>query len=285
MIVLLGLIMSIVHVIVWPQPPVMMTNEADRAAYVAENYWRGLDYNDTTWIADTAALNKAFADWMPLLAQLPPEQRSVAAASVVSFGHGHPAMQLRLAEMAEEYFNQPNSTYRNEELYIPILQALVADTRIDNIYKERYSFQLSVAMRNRQGSKATDFEYITSKGQTKCLSDIKAEYTLLYFLNPDCNACRATTDYIRRSQVLTAVQGGGLLTVLAVYPDEDLKAWQRNIGELPSEWILSRYAKDSDRKAYDLPAIPCLYLLDKDKNVILKDAPIELIEAWIARMM
>ena len=35
--------------------------------------------------------------------------------------------------------------------------------------------------------------------------------------------------------------------------------------------------------AYDLPAIPALYLLDRSKRVLVKDRPVEVIEAWLGR--
>lgn len=70
----------------------------------------------------------------------------------------------------------------------------------------------------------------------------------------------------------------GSLSVLAIYPDEDLNAWKKYARSLPQEWIVARYAHPDARKAYGLPAIPCLYLLDRNKTVILKDAPVERIE-------
>lgn len=44
---------------------------------------------------------------------------------------------------------------------------------------------------------------------------------------------------------------------------------------------LRRGAKITERQLYDLKAMPTLYLLDKDKRVILKDAPVEQIEQWL----
>ncbi|HBK95202.1 MAG TPA: DUF5106 domain-containing protein, partial [Porphyromonadaceae bacterium] len=37
------------------------------------------------------------------------------------------------------------------------------------------------------------------------------------------------------------------------------------------------------QKLYDIKAIPTLYLLDKDKKVILKDTSIEAIESFFAK--
>ena len=37
-----------------------------------------------------------------------------------------------------------------------------------------------------------------------------------------------------------------------------------------------------ERESYSLPAMPVIYLLDAGKRVILKDAPLERLEAWLA---
>ena len=75
---------------------------------------------------------------------------------------------------------------------------------------------------------------------------------------------------------MTELVKRGELKVLAMYIDEDLTAWRENSGKYPNEWI---YAYDHnlvlrDNNIYGLRAIPSLYLLDKEKRVILKDAPV-----------
>ena len=65
----------------------------------------------------------------------------------------------------------------------------------------------------------------------------------------------------------------GRLKVLVVYPDEDLKAWERSEAE-PSGWIDARDADGRLRgeELYDLRAIPSIYLLDHQKRVVVKDS-------------
>ncbi|MEG0454785.1 MAG: thioredoxin family protein, partial [Bacteroides sp.] len=73
------------------------------------------------------------------------------------------------------------------------------------------------------------------------------------------------------------------LTVLALYPDEELDEWKKHLKDFPTEWI-SGYDKKLTLKTenrYDLRAIPTLYLLDKNKMVLLKDAPAKAIEEYL----
>lgn len=252
-----------------------------RADSIACHYWQRLDYADTTWLNDSTALEQMFVDWIPTLTQLTPESRAKAAETVITYGNDCPAMQLRLGELAELYFNEPNSPYRNEELYIPVLRALIAAPHIENPNKDRYRYQLEKALMNRPGTLAADFTFITRGQRKHCLYDLKSEFILIYFFNPECNDCKRVAAYISESSVFSALLKSSLLTILAIYPDEDLQAWERHITDMPPQWIVARYAEETNREAYNLPAIPNLYLLDREKKVIWKDAPVEQIEKWL----
>ena len=73
------------------------------------------------------------------------------------------------------------------------------------------------------------------------------------------------------------------LTVLAVYTEGDRKLWDETKEAMPQEWIVA--IDDSrivERESYSLPAMPVIYLLDAGKRVILKDAPLERLEAWLS---
>lgn len=268
---------------VLPVPPVILTDRGERTAYMAGHYWQGVDYADTAWLTDSVALEQIFVQWVTLLVQLSTDESIKVAGNVISQGNACPALQLRLAELAERYFHDPNSPYRNEELYIPVLRAVIAAPGIGDIHKERPRYQLEKALMNRPGTQAADFAFVTKEGRTLRLSDIRGDYVLLYFFNPDCHDCKRVTAYMAASLCLANLLKEGSLTLLAVYPDEDLQAWKSHAGEMPEEWTVARYADNRSRQAYDLPAIPNLYLLDHDKKVVLKDAPVERIEEWLKR--
>lgn len=264
-----------------PQPPMVLTSKEDLMNYLAERYWAGLNYADDAWLTDTVHLKQVFVDWLPLLALLPPADQQKAAATIITYGNGYPMMQKRMGELAEFYLHDANSPYRNEELYIPILKALIGVSQIADIEKERYRYQLQKALMNRPGTKAADITLLTRECQTLRLADIDKDYVMLYFFNPDCNACRTVSAYITNSAIFKSLSDKGKMRIVAIYPDDDLSAWKKHIDHLAKWWLVTRYGEATDRDAYDLPAIPNLYLLDKDKKVILKDATVEQIEKWL----
>ena len=64
----------------------------------------------------------------------------------------------------EKYLYDPNSPMRNEELYIPALEAMIASERLGEADKVRARYRLELARRNRPGTPATDFRYRRERG-------------------------------------------------------------------------------------------------------------------------
>lgn len=86
--------------------------------------------------------------------------------------------------------------------------------------------------------------------------------------------CRDITEGIKGSTIISNLQQDGRLKVLAIYPDENLEEWHKHYEDIPSSWINS-YDKGCHierENLYNVNAIPALYLLDKDKIVLVKDS-------------
>ena len=265
-----------------PQPPVMLP-DSEKISYMAAHYWDAFDFADTTWIADTASLEQAFSGWVYILGNMPLSRAVQYSGEPVRKAENHPAMLLHLAGIAEHYFADPNSPFRSEELYIPVLEAVLASQSVDTIYKIRPRARLEAALKNRPGMVAADFGYVTASGRKGRLSQMKGEYVLLMFYNPGCADCRRVEEYIKVSEVFAPLIASGRLAVLAVYPDKDLDLWREHLPEMPEKWTVGYDAGQTvtEKELYDLPAIPNLYLLDGQKKVLLKDAPVEQIEAYL----
>ena len=54
---------------------------------------------------------------------------------------------------------------------------------------------------------------------------------------------------------------------------------------MPDSWVVAYDAEQAvnEKETYVLPAIPTLYLLDRDKRVLLKDAPVEQVEYYLKK--
>ncbi|WP_298064200.1 DUF5106 domain-containing protein [uncultured Rikenella sp.] len=180
--------------------------------------------------------------------------------------------------------SDPNSQIRNDELYIPLLEAMIASPFYDSTEKVRPRYRLEMARKNRVGQPAADFAYTLADGKRGNLYAVEAPFTLVYINNPDCHACEEILQQLSGSSVIDNQQKSGRLKIVAIYPDKDLGAWRKHLKETPETWINGYDAELAIRRQelYDLRAIPSLYLLDRDKKVLLKDCTsVDLIEAWL----
>lgn len=267
------------------QPPALFT-PMQGANYVARNFWKHY-----TPDVDSVALDKASKEFILALVSTQGSnlESSVNNAFVKADSlavAGNKRLILKLISDAESAFYYPNSPYLNEEVYLLFLNNFLNAKGVSDLDKLAYEYHKKICSLNRWGTVAADFEFksLSSNGKYKVSSmhSIKSEYTLLFFNNPDCRSCADILEKLKGSNVSSLV-GSKRLSVLAMYIDEQIDVWSTNRELYPKEWI---YAYDPnfilrDNQLYGLRAIPSIYLLDKEKRVILKDAPVEAVISYL----
>lgn len=252
-------------------PPFGMTAQEQRA-YMRTHYWDRFDFADTLFLAeiDTLQMLEVFAAYVGRY--LAPDDPAPVAALMQRAGTSRPMLEY-FAMLAEKILHDPNSPLRNDELYIPVLEAQVASPWLDRWEKIAPDHDLRMARQNRLGERANDFRYTRTDGRTGRLYGLRADYVLLFIYNPDCAMCKQLRDAIASSPMLCELTERGEMKVLAIYPDEDLAAWRDYQDRIPPQWINGYDAEQQlhEQELYDLKAIPALYLLDRDKRVLVKD--------------
>lgn len=275
---------------VLPDIPSEITNSDARAAYLVMHYWDRFDFSDENLTQRPEITEQAFVDYINILSYVPLDKVKESLSYTLKKAETNNAMYAYFGTLFDKYFYDANSPFRNEEFYIPVLQELVKSDYLSETDKSKYQFQLDLALKNRVGQTANDFSYTLASGQSQKLYSIKSEYLVLMFSNPGCNTCLSVTDALSKSQALNQAFSMNsptrtMITILTVYPDVDIDEWKSHLSQMPSNWIHT-YDKGmviTKQKLYDIKAIPTLYLLDKDKKVILKDTSIEAIEAFFAK--
>ncbi len=152
----------------------------------------------------------------------------------------------------------------------------------DSVYIAQVKTSLALMKRNQVGAVATDLLLQNIYGRTQSLHAVKVPYTIVYFYSPTCASCAQVTPLLHSLWRLYAAKG---VQVYAVYVDHNKEEWKRyvNINNL-LKWINVR---DPDTlgtaiyNAYDIPALPVIYLLDNNKKIIAKDLRIDELEMWL----
>ena len=266
-----------------PTIPPMLTAPEQRADFLVKHYWDNVNFADTNYIHHPEVTEQAWADYCDLLNHVPLETAHEAMRKMIDRSNADKKVFAYFTDLADKYLYDPNSPMRNEEYYIPVLEAMIASPILDKTEKIRPQARLQLAQKNRIGTKALNFTYTLASGAQGNLHQLKADYILLFINNPGCHACTETIDALKNSPIINQLLAQKKLIVLSIYPDEELDEWKKHLNEFPKEWI-NGYDKKfiiKEQQLYDLKAIPTLYLLNKDKTVLLKDAPAQAIEEYL----
>ncbi|OUN77770.1 DUF5106 domain-containing protein [Alistipes sp. An54] len=264
-----------------PQPAVFLPaippsrlSAAEQQEWLRWHYWDRFDFSDTLFLTrvDSSQLFEAYARYVVLLGGRPTD--GAPMDSLMRRASTSRRMLDYFSKMAEVVLHDPNSPLRNDEFYIPVLEAQLRAPWYDEYERIAPQYDLQIARQNRLGQPANDFRYTLASGRSGTLYGLDAEYVLLFINNPGCAMCREIREAISSSPMLTEMIEHGRLQVLAIYPDEDLSEWRAYRDEMPASWI-NAYDKGCvirNELLYDLHAIPALYLLDRNKRVLVKDS-------------
>lgn len=200
-------------------------------------------------------------------------ERTILLDSILRIASTDSALFCRTVRYFEKIFSYPNSNFRDEKNYSKLLQAITKSKWFDNSAKSHANSMISLLQQNNVGNAANDFYFITPEGIKRNLYDITSKFIMIFFYNPECDACKLMQDDLMQSWLIQNKVLKEELSVIALYTDKDNKVWRRHLLDQPKKWIQGRDENGYlyKNQIYDLKAIPSIYLLDSRKNVILKD--------------
>ena len=159
-----------------PAIPQMMTAPEQRADFLAKHYWDNVNFADTNYIHHPEVTEQAWADYCDLLNHVPLETAQQAMRNVIDRTNVDKKVFTYITDLADKYLYDPNSPMRNEEFYIPVLEAMIASPVLNETEKIRPQARLKLAQKNRIGTKALNFTYTLASGAQGSLYQLKAEY-------------------------------------------------------------------------------------------------------------
>lgn len=255
--------------------PSVYTEPEQKQEYILNHYWDNLQG------ASMDEFEGALANFIGLMEMSPMDVSQKAVGVLfdriceVDAADTSAHSYVLMTQMVSRYLYDPNSPLRNEDYYLPFVTRMAESPLTSEDMRPAYRFEAESCSICRYGTLAPDFRAKTAAGREFSLYDIGAFYTMLFFSNPGCSACKEIIDQVMGAPGMGELIDNGYVAVVNVYIDEDLDAWREYEPNYPDSWVscydFRRVIRNT--RLYDVRAIPSLYLLDKDKRILMKDAP------------
>lgn len=267
--------------------PAMVTDPSERLRYGLEHYWdaffEGSGPTDTGFVLGVPKLEaeQAFSSYAAMLIETPSEVSGRAASRMFDLleakqaedtsNHCYPAV----TGIISKYLYDPNSPLRDEDTYLPFVKRMASSAFTHPDSRPAYEFEAKMCALNPRGSVTPDFAFRDARGRTRRLSDIKADYILLFFSNPGCSACKDIEEELKAPAYMEDAIKAGRIAIVSIYIDSEIDKWKDYEPNYPRSWVTGYDPTGTLREdtLYEIRAIPSLYLLDTDRRVILKDTP------------
>ena len=238
----------------YPHIPDSIAVNYDRLSWMLNNFWNNFNFRNES-ANNLKVGEQGLVDYINLMSNADSIQAATSASIFANRLMTIPRssiMRRVFKDLAEHYLDNPYSPMRNDRTYATLIEAIAAmpDSAISSTERIRLLDKSRLLRLNLPGNKASNFTLTTPDGEEKSLQEINADLLLLYFYDPDCEQCKETQKHMEQSEILK---------------DERLRILRVN----PTDYDLA------GQLLYWFDRLPSIYLLDKDKRVILKDATIE----------
>lgn len=259
-----------------PSAPSELTDENEKINYVFIHFWDDFAFQDTVKVFNPDYGEQAIANYIGYFPLVPTDTLKKGVAGLLEQAAVERHTFEYITYQLENYLSNPNSPMHNDLFFETVLEMLMESDQVSAEEQMRYGTLLPLVRKNKPGSPATNFSFLTTDNKTQELHDIDAPFTILMFYEPGCKSCDETIALMKTNPAFNAVIEQSGLAIVGIYPDGNQEIWKEYQSNIPENWV---NGIDLDQKVvneglYIIKATPTLYLLDKQKNVLLKDADI-----------
>ena len=283
-----------------PDVPAIIGDNDEALDYIATHYWDNLYGESRPGDQDTSlvrgftkeAFEEIFYQFAMFLRAASPQaglkgcRALLDKTEAIQMENPDGTLWTKVTDMYYHILQDPNSPWRNEEFCIPLIEKRAQSSLSTEAQRAQAKKELPLFCLNRLGEKAADFAFTLRNGRVVTLYGIDSEYTILYFSNPGCPNCREVMESLQSLPGISDLIKDKQLAVANVYPDEDLGEWIKYSEIYPKDWLngYDHLLAINNTPLYNLRAIPSVYLLDKEKRVMLKDVPTDYLMQYLAQL-
>lgn len=269
-----SLLDRMIAVMQMPKLPVNVPDSVDNQLYnylyYKRHYWDHINLVDPGLLR-TPLLHEKINDYLDnVIIQIPDSVIAAVDEILRQMSSSEEAFRYALITFANKYESSPVMGFDKvfvhivEEYYLKGKAPWTDDDTLNKL-KER----IATMKPNFIGNPAPPLSLTDTLGIIWNLYDVKAKFTVLYFYDPDCGHCQHKTPILYKSYPELREKG---VEILGICTTTNEKRWKEFIQQDDLAWInLADLTGQSHfRYYYDVRSTPTVYILDKDKKIIVK---------------
>lgn len=251
----------------YPTAPDSLATLQEKTSYIVLRFWDKADMKKL--LNDTLAFNEAFADYVSFIPYASADSVKKSIINLTSRYKNDAKSTLKIVKAAEKNLFSAEAPFWADEQYMLFTKAALSNKKISAKDKTHYLNHVKMLNGSQVGSTALPMTYTTRHGAVHQLYDQPGEFTLLYIHGPECKDCDMISLRLETDFAVNSLSKNGTLKIVDIYtgtPDEN---WKKSVEKYPYEWEAG--TSDDIGEYIDVRNLPAMYLLDKDRKIILRD--------------
>ena len=244
-------------------------SEAKRKQIYHQNFFRHLDFSDTSLLNSDVYTKKVFEYLMSYADKsLSREQQMKDMNKAVDIIIDNTKSNPEVSDFIVNYLMQGFEALGLKDQLLHIAEKYTP--AIPCTADEKSTLQRRIDLQKmRPGSKVPDFSLMDTDGDTITLSNVTSDYKLVVFWATWCPHCEQMMPNLYQWYMNRDID----IEVIAISVDSDVNAWKQFVKERGYNWINCNEPGKWDGKVtkeYNIYATPTMFLIDKEDRIISK---------------
>jgi peroxiredoxin len=273
-----------IRVMQTPKVPEIPAN-ADKGLYqylyFKDHFWDGIDLADPGLLR-TPLLHSKITEYLDNVIVQDPDSVILAVDYILQTASNNPeAYRYTLITLANKYETSP--VMGLDKVFVHIVDEYYLKGTADWVDQEtldKLRDRTASIKPNLIGNPAPPLSLWDTLGANIDVKNISARFTILYFYDPDCGHCKTKTPILYEEYPDLKAKG---VEIIAICTTTNEQRWHEFIREYDLGWInLADLRSETYFKFYyDIRSTPTIYILDKEKNILVKKIDVEQISPII----
>ena len=253
--------------------------------YYKAHFWDNFDFAEESLVR-TPFLQRKLDRYVGNLTYQLPDSIVAAAETVIGkalAGNGREMKAYCIWYLTNKYENpeimgaDAAFVHLAEKYYLGGIMPIVDSSTIQNIREKVKTLKPLLVGKTMPAIALAD-----TTGASHSLAEIKANYTIVVFYDPDCGHCREATPILKEFyEKNKQTRGVQMLAVSVTRSPEQWKKYIREFGVGNWNHGYDFNFKIDFRRQFDVVTTPVVYVLDKDKTILARRLPAAQLEDFL----